>query len=205
LTEISVFPRDGEMIEAVRRDGRTRMNVERYPRVAVVLGRGSNPEVELHLGNIREDRVPVLRRRGGGCAVVLDPGNVIVAVALAQPGLGGIQSAFTRLSSWLIEGLDRLGVHDMRQRGVSDLALRDRKIGGACIYRSRDLLLYGTTLLVDPEPELMERYLQHPPREPDYRKGRSHRDFVGSLASSLYSSDVAAFRDKLAAALTPLP
>jgi hypothetical protein len=27
----------------------------------------------------------------------------------------------------------------------------------------------------------MERYLKQPPREPDYRQGRSHADFVGTL------------------------
>jgi hypothetical protein len=30
----------------------------------------------------------------------------------------------------------------------------------------------------------MERYLAHPPREPGYRRGRRHRDFVGSIGGS---------------------
>ena len=73
-----------------------------------------------------------------------------------------------------------------RQRGVSDLVIgaagaRDRKIGGACIYRTRGLLYYSTTLLVGPDLDLVERYLPHPPREPEYREGRGHREFMGSL------------------------
>jgi lipoate-protein ligase A len=54
-------------------------------------------------------------------------------------------------------------------------------VGGACIHRTRDLLYYSTTLLCAPELALMERYLRHPPREPGYRHGRRHAEFVGSL------------------------
>jgi lipoate-protein ligase A len=41
--------------------------------------------------------------------------------------------------------------------------------------------LYSATLLVDPDLDLVERYLAHPPREPEYRRGRPHRDFMGRL------------------------
>ena len=64
---------------------------------------------------------------------------------------------------------------------MSDLVLGQRKIGGACIYRSGALVHYSTTLLVEPQVELMERYLLHPPREPEYRQGRSHAEFVTNL------------------------
>jgi hypothetical protein len=30
---------------------------------------------------------------------------------------------------------------------------------------------------------LVDRYLQHPPREPGYRQGRPHTEFMGSLGS----------------------
>ena len=33
---------------------------------------------------VLDDGVPVLRRRGGGCAVLLDPGNLVVAAALPR-------------------------------------------------------------------------------------------------------------------------
>jgi hypothetical protein len=35
--------------------------------------------------------------------------------------------------------------------------------------------------LIDPDLDLIDRYLLYPPREPDYRSGRSHRRFMGSL------------------------
>lgn len=125
----------------------------------------------------------VLRRHGGGCTVVLDPGNVIVSAVLPVTGFGGNPGHFARLTSWLIGGLERAGVSGVRQRGISDLALGERKVGGACIYRNRDVLFYSVTLLVEPDTGLMERYLAHPPREPEYRRGRSHADFVTLLAT----------------------
>ena len=56
---------------------------------------------------------------------------------------------------------------------------------GSCIYRTRGLLYYSTTLLLDPDLELVERYLPHPPREPEYRRGRPHRDFMTSVRDVL--------------------
>ena len=74
---------EDDLVQAVRTDGKTRVRVYRLRDTVVVLGSGSRPELELNLDACREDRVPILRRRGGGCAVVLDPGNVIVTVTAA--------------------------------------------------------------------------------------------------------------------------
>jgi len=94
----------------------------------------------------------------------------------------------------MIERLAEVGVPEVRCQGVSDLAVGDRKIGGSCIYRTKGLLLYGTTLLVDPELSLLKRYLPHPPREPEYRRGRSHAEFVTSLAELGLPADVEKLR-----------
>ena len=182
---ISPYDRDDHLIAASCSDGQAQVSVYPYRAVAVILGRGGKPEVELHVVNILADGVRVLKRPGGGCAVVLDPGNVIVTVVLPLPGIGGITTAFQRLSTEVIAALARVGIADVRQHGVSDLALGDLKIGGACIYRTRGLLFYSTTLLVDPDLNLVERYLRHPPREPEYRRRRPHRRFMGRLRDVL--------------------
>jgi lipoate-protein ligase A len=187
--EIVSYTHDDDLIAATRQDGQPRMRIYRPPDPMVVLGRGSKPEVELHLKACHQDQVPVLRRHGGGCAVLLDPGNVIVTVTLPATGIGDNPRHFASLSRWLVDGLARIrgGFGEVQQRGISDLALGDRKVGGACIYRSKGLLCYSATLLVEPQVELMERYLKHPPREPDYRGGRSHARFVGTLPG--YTAD----------------
>jgi len=185
------FTDDDDLIAATRSDQRPRLRIAPYPRVTVVLGQGGKPDLELRLANIQTDGVPVRKRPGGGCAVVLDPGNVIVSVILPLPGIGEIRSGFRRISDWLIAGLAAAGVGGIRQRGVSDLAQGERKIGGSCIYRTRGLLYYSTTLLVDPDLDLVDRYLRHPPREPDYRRGRSHREFMGRVSIGGGEAEVA--------------
>jgi lipoate-protein ligase A len=182
---IASYDLDDDLIAATSADGQARVRAGRYQGKAVVLGRGGRPEAELNREAIIDDGVQVLRRHGGGCAVFLDPGNVIISVVWPLPGLGGIKKAFDDISSGLIATLAEAGLPGVKQEGVSDLVLDGRKIGGSCIYRSRDLLYYSTTLLIDTEMELVERYLKHPPREPAYRRGRDHRQFMGSISKSL--------------------
>ena len=102
-------------------------------------------------------------------------------MAAPLPGVGTIKSAFAAISDWLITALSVCDVPGVKQRGVSDLAIGKRKIGGSCMYRTRGLVYYSTTLLLDPDVALVDRYLLYPPREPDYRASRSHRQFMGSL------------------------
>jgi lipoate-protein ligase A len=175
------YDHDEEMIARTLDDGWPRVRVYDPPEVAVVIGRGGRQELELKTAKISADGVKLFKRPGGGCSVVLDPGNLIISVAVPFPGIGGIKSAFAGISDWLITALKSCGVPGVKQRGISDLAIGEKKIGGSCMYRTRDLVYYSTTLLLDPDLELVNRYLLHPPREPDYRAGRAHRYFMGSL------------------------
>lgn len=178
---IRPYEREDELVAEARATGRALCRVYRPDGVAVVIGRGGDAARELHEAAITADGVPVFRRPGGGGAVVLDPGNVIVALVLPLPGLGGIPAAFKLASDVVISALAACGVAGVTQRGISDLALGDRKLGGSCLRRERGLAHYTATLLVDPDLALLDRYLQHPPREPDYRAGRAHLDFVATL------------------------
>lgn len=174
---------DEELIEHTRSDRMPRMRLYWPCGVKAVLGRGSRPLEELNLKNIQDDELPVYKRRGGGCSVVLDPGNLILSLVLPVNRIGDNLKRFKKISNWLIRGLDAIGVKGVRQRGISDLAIKDKKVGGACIYCSKEIVFYSTTLLWDPDLDQVERYLIHPPREPDYRKGRTHREFMGELKS----------------------
>ncbi|MBI4880253.1 MAG: hypothetical protein HY812_11435 [Planctomycetes bacterium] len=202
---------DDDLLEAARRDGRSRVRVARPEGAMVVLGAGSRPERELYLDACARDGVPILRRRGGGCAVVLDPGNVLVAaVAVGLPSCHR-RCHFDALSAWLVSALALLGLPGVEPAGISDLALRERKVGGACLYRRKDLLYYAASLLVSPDVERASRYLRHPPREPAYRRGRPHAEFMGSLAEHAHGQGAGALADPerfaagLSKALGPLP
>ncbi len=65
--------------------------------------------------------------------------------------------------------------------GTSDVAVGDRRISGNAQARRWIAVLVLGTLLVDFDHALAGAVLKHPPREPAYRKGRSHRDFLVTL------------------------
>jgi len=199
--QIGSYRRGEALLAAAQQDRQARIDVYVPSQVEVILGRGSKPAEELHLSACATDGVPVLRRRGGGCAVVLDPGNVVVLAAEHAPGIGQNKAHFARLSAWLVSSLARLGVTGLTQRGISDLALGERKVAGASLHRSRDSLLYSVSLLVNPRISLMARYLKHPPREPDYRRGRSHKAFVGALSPDFWQGNAESLARRLEAAL----
>jgi len=196
------FGDDDDLVDALRRDGKPHVRVYRSDRVRVILGRGSNVESEVHLARIREDNVPLERRAGGGCAVVLDPGNVIVSVVLPIPGLGETRRWFKYCCDWLAAGLERCGVNGVHVSGISDLAIGDRKIAGTALHRSKGLLYFSASLLVTPRLELLDRYLPHPPREPDYRSKRPHRAFVIGLNEAAGIKDAAEFERSLRSVLS---
>jgi lipoate---protein ligase len=175
---IGAYDLDDDLIEAVRRTRMVQGRVYRPNTASIVLGRGSKPELELNLESIIEDGVAVSRRKGGGCSVVLDPGNLIISQVLPAAGIKDNRKFFDRITQQIIAALKQAGLPQVHQAGISDLAIDDRKIGGAAIYRTNDILYYSATLLLEADLKLLDRYLKHPPREPDYRKGRPHLDFV---------------------------
>ena len=68
--------------------------------------------------------------------------------------------------------------------GLADLALAGRKVSGNAQRRGRCGVLHHGTVLYDFDASLAERYLLEPPRQPDYRAGRSHQAFLGNLPLS---------------------
>jgi lipoate-protein ligase A len=66
-------------------------------------------------------------------------------------------------------------------REPSDLSLEERKVSGCAQRRSTTTLLHHGTLLYAFDADLAERYLLEPGRQPVYRNGRRHSDFLGNL------------------------
>ena len=200
--EIGVFNYDDDLIESARVDHAVKLKVYRLPEPTIVLGRSSRPEIELNLDRCSPCEIPMLRRRGGGCAIIIDPGNIIISVVLPSIGIGDIRKHYSTLTSWLIGSLDRLGVKGAYRDGHSDLVIGNRKIAGSCMQIGKGVTYFSASLLVDPRIDLMERYLKHPPREPQYRRGRPHRDFVGSLKDLAGISSSVTFAGDLRTDLT---
>jgi lipoate-protein ligase A len=73
----------------------------------------------------------------------------------------------------------------LAQQGISDLTYEGRKVCGSSLFRSKQYLLFQASLLVEEGLTWIEAYLQHPSKEPAYREGRRHGDFVTFLGAQI--------------------
>lgn len=149
----------------------------------VVLGNANQMEKECKLEVCEEDCVPILRRAGGGGAVVLHPGCLIVSVGAWLKHYYSNSKYFRLLNDAVITCLESAysNIHSLRQEGISDIAHKKKKIAGTSLFRSRNFLIYQASILVEDKVDAIEKYLEHPSDEPDYREGKAHKDFLGTL------------------------
>lgn len=162
------------------------LRVWQWPARAVVLGAGGRIADDVNEDRCRADGVPLARRASGGGTVLLGHGCLLYTVVLAytrDPSLTQIPSSYQYVLGRIADGLHTLAT-DLEQRGSSDLARLNRKISGNAQQRKRTHLLQHGTLLYDFDVEWAARYLKLPPRQPEYRRQRSHRDFMANISAS---------------------
>jgi len=147
---------------------------------AVVLGCSDKPERAVNADVCEILGIGVLRRVTGGGAVVQSNGVLNYTLTMPDTGRLDIHRVFGLGTRMIINALANLGI-EAEHQGISDVAVGDLKISGNAQARKwKSVLLHGT-ILIDMDYELLEAILKHPDREPDYRKGRSHREFITSL------------------------
>ena len=183
---------DHDLLDAVRAGAPSAYRSWEPQAPCVVLGRGNAAEFEVYEERCRTDNVPILRRRGGGGTVVLSPGVLVSSLVKHVKHHYHFAEYFFQINEMMIDALRSCGVENLHQRGISDICLGDRKIVGSSMYRSKSLLFYTASLMVENDLTLLERYLKHPSKEPDYRQGRPHREFVTTLAAEHPGLTVAA-------------
>jgi lipoate---protein ligase len=154
-----------------------------FSRSTAILGRGSRADGELDLEFCRRRGVEVLRRCSGGAAVVGGPGCLMYSLVLsmrAQPSLRQLDTTHRWVMSRLAESIGRR-LPGVAMQGTCDLTWRGRKFSGNSLRLARDHLLYHGTLLYAASLDLLAGCLKTPPRQPDYRGGRGHRQFVTNV------------------------
>lgn len=154
----------------------------------IVLGRSNQPEKSLRPENIAADAAPVIRRPSGGEAVILSPRTLVVAQVWPL-STSSQKEVFTLCNRLIIESLVAMGVEGLNQKGISDISVGMRKIAGSAMHKARDRWFYHAVLNIAEPAGTIAWYLAHPPREPDYRQGRPHSEFVTNLAECGYPSD----------------
>ena len=156
------------------------------PRPAVILGRSSPPLREVQYEACRTAGIPILRRSSGGATVMIGPGCLMYAVVLSyvgHPQLRMIEQAHQFVLERVRQAVSSL-IPEIEVAGTSDLVWRGRKFSGNSLRCKRHHLLYHGTLLYNFPLEQIAACLGTPVRQPDYRAGRSHLDFLTNLPAS---------------------
>jgi len=175
------------------------------PEPVVVLGCSSRLERAVEEARVRCDGIRVYRRPSGGESMFLSPRMAAVSLVLDLGKRPLPRTLFNATGAALIGALETLGVDGLSVRGTSDLALGERKLLGSAIYQRGTRLFYHAVLNVAEDPSTIQRYLRHPVREPQYRQGKRHDDFVTSLAREGFQVGPEACREALARAFAPNP
>ncbi len=159
-TELTV---NGDMLDEYRRSGVPVSRIYEPSALCAVLGAAGKPEQDLLLDALKRDGVPWMRRRGGGGTVVLGPGQVVLAVVTEVGSPFRNREYAAEINSWIVEALGRLSVTRRARRGISDLAIGEKKIVGTSIYRTRlRALLPGEPPGRATTSSLFTRYLAMP-------------------------------------------
>jgi len=187
------YDRDDDLIKSAKITKLPKIHCYPFNETVIVAGRGSHISQEIYMESVKQDHIPVLRRKGGGCSVLLDPGNLIISIAFPAPGFLNINYHFNKCISWLMKGLKKSGLKNIYKDGISDIVLENKKIGGTCFQREKDFAYFSASILVSPDLDLMDKYLQMPLRQPEYRKGRGHSEFLTTITSVLNKISVADF------------
>jgi lipoate---protein ligase len=131
----------------------------------------------------------IARRSSGGGTVYQDhPGNLNYSLFInlkEKRELFPVKDSYQILLGLVDQTIQRQGITSTLT-GKSDLSLEKDggffKISGNSQFRKKDCIVQHGTLILDPNLiETISGHLFHPPEEPEYRKKRSHREFLTSL------------------------
>jgi lipoate-protein ligase A len=147
---------------------------------AVVMGFSERAEQVANLAECAKYGVKLLKRCTGGGTVLQTGGVLNYSLIIPAPDHIDLKAGYRQGTELVCAILSTFGITGA-PRGTSDVAVGDRKISGNAQARRWKASLVHGTLLVDFDFELAEKVLLHPLCEPEYRQGRSHRDFLVSL------------------------
>jgi lipoate-protein ligase A len=153
----------------------------------VVVGFSNKVASEVDAGACSADCIPILRRCSGGGTVLQGPGCLNYSLVLRielHPELESITSANCYIMKRNAAALSKLLGKAVAVEGFTDLAIDGRKFSGNAQRRKRTHLLFHGTFLLDFDLQLIGRYLRAPSRAPDYRKSRTHLEFLRAMNAS---------------------
>lgn len=174
---------DEALLSNAERIGGEVIRFWRFSRSVVILGRGSKIRDEVDVDYCTSHSVPILRRCSGGAAIVAGPGCCLYSIVLdlrVRPELRNVDHAHQFVMGHLADAT-KIQRPEIRWQGICDLTHESKKFSGNSLRVVKDHLLYHGTILQQMDLSLISNCLRTPPRQPDYRAGRSHGDFLATI------------------------
>ena len=153
------------------------------PTYFVVLGLSKKIDLDVNEDACKRDNIPILKRCSGGGTVLQGPGCFNYGYILPIDYDQELKS-LTNTTTYILNKVKNIlfsSISDIELKGISDLAINNIKFSGNAQRRLKNAILFHGTILYDFNLDLITKYLKEPPIQPDYRKNRSHRDFIQNL------------------------
>ena len=142
-----------------------------------------------------KDQLYIARRASGGGTVLHNLSynlNFSFFLSLKKHSeLFPIKKSYEVISNFLITSLKKqnLNTSYLGQSDISLIGESVKKISGNSQFRKRNCLTHHGTLILSKDLiPLILKFQKHPPKEPDYRKQRSHQDFLTCLPNDFLIS-----------------
>jgi lipoate-protein ligase A len=153
----------------------------------VVVGYGNKVGLETCRDECRKDEIPILRRCSGGGTVLQGPGCLNYSVVLPNhefPECESITSTNQFVMGRIRDAIERVAGPGIRIQGHTDLCRGTIKFSGNAQRRKKNAVLFHGTVLHQFDISKVPKYLLPPSKEPSYREGRNHLDFIANLPVS---------------------
>jgi len=148
----------------------------------IVLGYANKVAAEVSQEFCDFNAIPILRRCTGGGAVLQGPGVLNYSLILRAEGdLHNIPSTNNFILKRHQAALAAMLKAPVEIQGHTDLAIGSLKFSGNSQRRKKRFLLFHGSILLHLDIDLVEKALPFPSKQPDYRLGRSHSDFLLNL------------------------
>ena len=158
----------------------------------VVVGYANRIANEVNVAACEKRGVPILRRCSGGGTVLQGPGCLNYTLILHAGDTGPLRNISATnqfimqrnraaIESLFLKSAIRNPQSAISTCGHTDLVIGGRKFSGNSQRRRKNFLLFHGTFLLDFNLLLIGELLQMPSKQPDYRQGRNHGEFLMNL------------------------
>lgn len=154
---------------------------------AIVMGVSGKAEAWIHLPTLAASPIPVIQRYSGGGTVVIGSDTLLISFIMDRETLPHVDPYPESLLKWssrlyapLFHSLSVSNSLNSFARIEQDYTLGGKKCGGNAQYLAKGRWVHHTSWLWGYTAAQMD-YLLAPPKQPAYRQGRPHRDFLTPL------------------------